>query len=47
MIIFNWPCYTVWKFHNLSIIQNLREIRLGDSKSAESAILTHLQAQDF
>ena len=35
---------TVWKFHSFSIAQILREINFGDSKSAKSAILTHLEA---
>ena len=32
---------TVWKFHNFSIRQILREINFWDSRSAKSAILTH------
>ena len=38
---------TVWKFHDFSLTQILREINFGDSTSAISAILTHLQALDF
>ena len=34
---------TVWKFHDFSITQILREIKLGNSRSAKSAIFTHLQ----
>ena len=30
---------TVWKFHDFSVIQILREINFGDSRSAKSAIL--------
>ena len=33
--------HTVWKFHDLSITQILREINFGDGRSAKSAILTH------
>ena len=33
---------TVWKFHNFSIIQILREINFGDFRSAKLDILTHL-----
>ena len=35
---------TVWKNQNVSITQNLREINFVDSRSAKSAILTHLEA---
>ena len=38
---------TVWKFHHFSITQILREINFRISKSAKSAILTHLEAQNF
>ena len=31
------------KFHDFSITQILREINFGDSRSAKSAILTHLE----
>jgi len=34
----------VWKFHNISITQILRDINLGDSRGAKFAILTHLEA---
>ena len=40
-------CCTVWKFHDFSITQILREINFGDSRSAKSAILTHLEALNF
>ena len=33
---------TMWKFQDFSITQILRENNLGDSRSAKSAILTHL-----
>ena len=36
--------FTVWKFNDFSIAQILREIKFGDSRSAKSAILTHLEA---
>ena len=35
---------TVWKFHNFSITQILRQINFGDSRSAKAAILAHLEA---
>jgi len=35
---------TVWKFQDFSITQILREINFGESGSAKSAILTHLDA---
>ena len=37
----------MWKFHSFSITQILREITFGDSRSAKSAILTHLEALNF
>ena len=37
----------MWKFHDFSITQILREINFGDSRSAKSAILTHLEALKF
>ena len=39
--------YTVWKFHGFSIIQILREVNFRDSRSARSAILAHLEPQNF
>ena len=37
------PPYTVWKFHDFTITQMiLREINFGDSRSAKSDNLTHL-----
>ena len=39
--------YTVWKFQDFSIIQILREINFGDSRSAKSANLTYLQVLHF
>ena len=39
--------FTVWKFHDFSITQILREINFGDSRSAESAIYTILGAVNF
>jgi len=38
---------TVWKFHDFSIAQILLEINSGDSRSAKSAILPHLEALNF
>ena len=35
---------TVWKFHNFSITEILREIRFWYSRSAKSAIFTYLEA---
>ena len=37
----------MWKCDNLSITQILREINIGDSRSVESTILTHLVALNF
>ena len=39
--------HTVWKFCNFSIIQILREIDFGGSRSAKSALLTHFEALNF
>ena len=38
---------TVWKFHDFSITQILREINFGASRSTESTILIHLETQNF
>ena len=35
---------TVWKLHDFAITQILREINFGDTRSAKSAILTHIEA---
>jgi len=37
----------MWKFHEFAITQILREINLEDSRSAKSAILSHLEALNF
>ena len=37
----------MWKFHDFPITQILREINFGDSRSAKSAIKTHLEALHF
>ena len=37
-------CETVWKFHSISITQNLREVDFGDYRSTKSTILTNLEA---
>ena len=34
----------MWKFHNFSITQILRENKFGDSTRAITTILTHLEA---
>ena len=39
--------HTVWKFHNFSPTQILREIDFRNSISAKSAFLTHLVALNF
>ena len=39
-----WNTATLWKFHDFSVNQILREINFWDSRSAKSAILTHLEA---
>ena len=41
------PFSTVWKFHDFSIIKILREINFEDSRSAQLAILPHLEALNF
>ena len=43
------PCShdTVWKFQNFSIIQILRETKVGDFRGPKIAILTHLEALIF
>ena len=38
---------TVWKLHDFSITQILHEINFGDSRSAKSAISTHVKALNF
>ena len=38
---------TVWKFHDFSMTQILRQIKFGDSTSAKSTILTHLDVPNF
>ena len=38
---------TVWKFHDFSITQTLREINFGDSRGAKSASSTYLEAVNF
>ena len=43
----NYTCITVptvWKFHDISVTQILREINFEDFRSAKFAILTHLEA---
>ena len=37
----------MWKFHEFSITQDLREINYGDSIGAKAAILTDLEALSF
>ena len=38
---------TVWKFHDFSTTQILREINFGDLWSAKSSVLIQLEALDF
>ena len=38
---------TVWKFHDFSITQILRESKFVQSRSTKSTILTHLGALNF
>ena len=38
---------TMWKFHDFSITQILREIKVGESRVAKSANLTDLEALNF
>ena len=37
----------MWKFHDFSITEILREINFGGSRSAKSAISKHLEALKF
>ena len=37
----------MWKFHDFSITQILREINFGDCRGAKSVILVHSQALNF
>ena len=37
----------MWKFDDFYITQILREINFEDSRNAKTAILTHLEAQNF
>ena len=37
----------MWKFHDFSVTQILREINFEESRNAKSAILSHLQALNF
>ena len=37
----------MWKFQNFSITHILREINFGESRSAKSAVLTHLEVLNF
>ena len=45
--LFGNPHSTVWKFQDFSITQILREIDFGDSRSAISALSTHVEAMNF
>ena len=38
---------TVWKFHNFSFIQILREIKVSEFRSSKTGILTHLKTLQF
>ena len=37
----------MWKFHDFSVIQILREINLGQSKSCKNAIFAHFWYSEF
>ena len=39
--------YTVWKFQDFSVIQILREIKFGESRSSKTAILANFGALNF
>ena len=39
--------YTVWKFQDFFVAQIFHEINFVDSRSAKSAIFTHLEALNF
>ena len=38
---------TVWKFENFSVTQILREVKVGESRVAKFAILTHSEGLNF
>ena len=38
---------TVWNFQHFSVTEILREINFGGSRSAKSALLIHLETQNF
>ena len=53
-LTFYWKCKinirtkcTMWKFNNFSIFQSLCEINFWASRSAKSAVSTHLEALNF
>ena len=39
--------HTMWKYHDFSITLILREIKFEVSRSAKSAVFTHLEARNF
>ena len=39
--------YTVWKFQNFSVIQILREINYGESRSCKLPVFEIFEALDF
>ena len=43
----NDKLFEIKQCHDFSITQILREINLGDSRSAKSSILTHLHPLNF
>ena len=47
LIKVSYQVSTVWKFHNFSTTQILRELNFLDSRSAKYAILKHLEALNF
>ena len=36
--------HRVWKFHDFSVTQNLREVNFGESRSSKTAVLVILGA---
>ena len=39
--------FTVWKIMKFSVTQILREIKVGEFRVSDTAILTHLEALNF
>ena len=40
-------CYTMWKYHGFSVIQILREINFGESRSSKTAVFAIFWVLNF